>query len=116
VEEYDGIPVHEVPIEEVDWLHRGDYIRCRSARKGRKEFDVEPAWAIEAVLDPGRLVVLDPASKSGRGLKVVGWSAGAGRVLTVLLISKTEPTDGHWWGVNAWAANSGDARRYRWRK
>lgn len=116
MEEYDGIPVHLAPIEEVDWKHRGDYIRRRSARRGRLELDVEPAWATEAVFDPERLMGLDKASKSGRGLKVIGWSAGAGRVLAVILISKTRPMDGRWWGVNAWAASSADSRRYRWRQ
>jgi hypothetical protein len=76
VEEYDGIPIADLPIEEVDWLHRDDYIRTRSARKGTGEFDVEPEWATEAALDQERLVARDPASKSGQTERVVGWSAG----------------------------------------
>jgi hypothetical protein len=111
VEEYDGIPVPELPIDEIDWLHRG---RTRSARNGPKEFDVEPEWATEAALDERRLIAPDPASKSGRTIRVVGWSDGARRVLTVLLLSKDQPPTGAWWGVNAWAANSRDARLYRW--
>lgn len=114
MEEYDGIPVPELPIDEVDWRHRGDYIRTRSVRTGSREFDVQPEWASEAALDARRFVALDPASKSGQAIRVVGWSEGARRVLTVLLIPKEHPPAGSWWGVNAWAANSRDARLYRW--
>lgn len=116
MEEYDGIPVADLPIEEVDWLHRGDYIRTRSSRKGSGEFDVEPEWATEAALDQDRLIALDPASKSGQTVRVVGWSSGARRVLTVLLLPKDHPPTGAWWGANAWAANSRDSRLYRWER
>ena len=114
MQEYDGIPLPELPIDEVDWRHRGDYIRTRSSRRGPREFDVEPEWATEAALDERRKVARDTASKSGRAIRVVGWSDGARRVLTVLLVPKGHAGDGAWWGVNAWAANSRDARHYRW--
>ena len=109
----DGMRVDELPIDDVDWTHRGEYIRTRSARKGRAEFDVEPEWATEAALDARRLVGLDPASKSGETVRVVGWSAGAGEVLAVILLPKQWPPTGAWWGVNAWRANTRDARSYR---
>jgi hypothetical protein len=112
VQEYDGVPVAELPIEEVDWTHRASYIRSRSARKGRQEFDVEPEWADEAVRDRWRALSLDPASKSHETIRVVGWSAGAGRLLAVILLPKDRPVVGAWWGVNAWQANERDRRDY----
>ncbi len=71
---YDGIPYRELPIDTVDWEHRADYIRQRSTRKRQaKEFDVEPEWATEAVLDPGRLV-RGSGSESGLSVEVIGHS------------------------------------------
>jgi hypothetical protein len=90
VQEYDGVPVAELSIEEVDWTHRGDYIRSRSARKGRQEFDVVPEWADEAVHVSRRVLSLDPASKSRKTIRAVGWPAGAGRVLTVILCRRID--------------------------
>lgn len=112
MEEYDGIPVSLLPIDAVDWDHRAEYIQSRSARKGPGEFDVEPEWATQAALDPRRLVGRDLASKSGEGVRIVGYSAAASRVLTVIVIPKRHPPEGAWWGVNAWAANNVDHRRY----
>jgi hypothetical protein len=112
---YDDVPYEELPIETVDWQHRADYIRHRSVRKGQaNEFDVEPEWATEAALDP-KGSVGDGGSESGETIKAVGYSPGAGRVLTVLLLPKDHPPSGDWWGVNAWAANTADERGYRQR-
>jgi hypothetical protein len=113
---YDCIPYNELPIETVDWQHRGEYIRQRSARKRQPDaFDVEPEWATEAALDPWGLVG-DGGSESGETIKVLGYSSAAGRVLTVLLLPKERPATGDWWGVNAWAAKSSDERDYRRRE
>ena len=109
--EYDGIPYGELPIEEVDWTHRADYIRTRSLRKGRPEFDVEPEWATQAALDPKGLVG-DGRSESGETIRVVGRSVLAKEVLTVLLLPKEHPPAGDWWDVNAWKANNGERREY----
>ena len=53
----------ELPIEGVDWSYRGEYIRTRSKRKPG-EFDVEPEWATEAVMDEQRILaaLTPPAS------------------------------------------------------
>ena len=40
--------------------------------------------AVEAVFDPRRLVARDPKSRTGEAIRVVGYSAGMGRVLVVL--------------------------------
>lgn len=86
---------------EVDWRHRGEYI----AKHG-----LTPAAADEAYADPNRLVVdPDPASQSGRTIRVIGWSTSLGQLVTVIVLPDNDVT----WGVNAWPANSTDQRRYR---
>lgn len=52
----------------------------------------------------------DPKSKSGRSVRVIGYSGAAGMCVTVIPVSKGE---GEWWGVNACTANTTDARTYR---
>lgn len=112
---YDGIPYGELRFVHVDWTHRADYIRTRRDRKGTPaEFNVEPEWATEAVIDdPKAVVAPTPGSKSGATLSVVGYSSGASRLLVVTLLAKDEPAGDSWWGVNAWAANDSAERRYR---
>lgn len=109
---YDSIPVSQLPIEEVDWERRGEYIRTRSERKGPDDFDVEPEWATEAVMDLPAVVRRDPASRSGQGLRVTGFSAGAGRVLVVIVVPKEHPPAWAWWGANSESANDRDRRDY----
>ena len=100
----------ELPIESVDWEHRADYIRQRSQRKrSPKEFNVEPEWATEAALDRKRLVG-DSGSEKSVSIQVIGYSAAAGRVLTVLLVPKDHPPAGDWWGAKAYAASDADER------
>ena len=56
-EKFDGIPVGELPIDEVVWSEeRAKHIRTRTERKGPVEINIEPLWASEAALDPNRLV------------------------------------------------------------
>ena len=56
-EEFDGIPLSELPIDEVAWSEeRAKHIRTRAERKGPAEINIEPQWASEAALDPNRLV------------------------------------------------------------
>ncbi|HJT91928.1 MAG TPA: transposase [Mycobacterium sp.] len=86
---------------QADWTHRGDYI----AKHG-----VAPVHADEAIGDPDRVVVNpDPASKSGRGVRIIGYSITAQAVLTVIVLDD----EGTTWGVNAWKANVRDQRLYR---
>lgn len=106
--EFQGIPIGELPILAVDWLHRGEHIRTRSARQPG-DVDIEPAWATEAALDPDRLV--DVASEGS--IVVLGYSEQAGRVLKVWLVPKEDmPTSGEWWGASACAANERNMRDY----
>src|SRR5690348_9763690 len=94
----------------VDWSKRSAYIWRRHG--------VRVAWADEAV-NEGHALWLhpDPASKSGLTVRIVGYSPGAGTVLTVILLDPaadpTEVPDGDWWGVNAWSANDRDRNLYQ---
>ena len=65
--------------------------------------------ADEALTDP-EAVVFDPdyASLSGRSVRTIGWSAEAGRLLTVITVDE----DGAVYGVNGWPANDVDGRYY----
>lgn len=97
-------------VEHIDWSHRADYIRTRH--------HVEPSWATEAVNDPASYWRdPDPASTSGLSIRVIGYSGTAELILTVILVQPTadpdEPPEGHWWGANAWPANTGDTRIYQ---
>ncbi len=88
-------------VVEIDWRHRGGYIAKHA---------MTPALADEATMDPNRLVIdPDPASESGRTVRIIGWSSTLGRVVTVIALPDGETI----WGVNAWVSNSADQRRYR---
>jgi len=105
----------DVIIEDVDWLHRGQYIQTRSARHPG-ERGVTPESATEAAFDPERLVLApDPASRKGETIRVIGMSRSANRIYVVILLPKDATTvavTGSWWGVNAWEANQRDQRLY----
>jgi hypothetical protein len=111
MDEYHGIRLDALRIEFIDWTHRAEYIRTRTARKNLpKEFNVEPSWATESATDANAMVALG----SGDSIRVVGWSEGANRVLTVTLVAK-DLAHGEWWGANAWASNKAEQRGY-WAK
>jgi len=90
----------------LDWQYRADYIRTRSSRRPG-DTDIEPAWADEAFDDDAALVDSpDPASKSGRTDRLVGYCLSARMVIVVIYMR-----DGLI-GVNAWKANPTQASRY----
>ena len=67
----------------MDWTYRADYVRDRHG--------VEVAWANEVLQDPGALrIVPDPASRSGRSIRTIGYSPSAGCLLTVFTITEGE--------------------------
>ena len=74
--------------------------------------DIEPEHAIKAVFDPRRLVARDPKSRSGKAIRVVGYSAGMDRVLVVVLVPDGHPPGGLWYLATAWPADSGMRRLY----
>ena len=81
---------------------RADYVRDRHG--------VEVAWANEPLQDPGALrIVPDPASRSGRSIRTIGYSPSAGCLLTVITVTEGDVI----YGVNSWRSNVIDIRRYR---
>jgi len=96
-------------VPQLDWSKRAEYVRSRHG--------VEPAWADEAVEDDHAVwLTPDPASRSGRSVRVIGYSITAREVLTVILVAAdvdvTERPAGDWWGSNAWVASPRDRRLY----
>jgi hypothetical protein len=94
-----------VPIEL--WWDEEDaaHIRSRSARYPGAA-DVEPEWTLQAADDPARVVHdPDPRSKAAY-IRLVGYSPGAGFVLTVII----DPQD--FSGVTAWKTRGADLRTY----
>ncbi len=79
----------------------------------RERHGVEPQWATEAVNDPEALwYEPDYRSRTGRSLRVIGYSPAAGKLLSVILVAKPEgPQDFH--GASGWPSNSRDRRAYR---
>lgn len=110
---YDDVPISELDIDSVEWSRaQARHIRTRSARYPGA-FNIEPEWATEAALDPRARIGLDPSSKTGEGIRVTGWSPGAGRVLTVILLPATHPPTGAWLGATSWSTKGRDLRDYR---
>ena len=102
-EEFDGIPVGELPIDEVAWSdERAKHIRTRAERKGPAEVNIEPLWASEAALDPNRLVRRGTGRES---VEVLGYSPSARRVLLVWIYTTEHPPGGSWQGGSAIAAS-----------
>ena len=90
----------------LDWQYRAEYIESRSARRPG-DTDIEPAWADEAFADDDALVDSpDPASRSGKTDRLVGYSRTA-RMVIVVVYLRDELI-----GVNAWKANETQTRRY----
>jgi uncharacterized DUF497 family protein len=89
-------------VREVDWSHRADYIRERHG--------IEVEWTNEALGDPEALrIVPDPASKSERSIRTIGYSPQAGCLITVITVDE----EGVTYGVNSWRSNDTDTGRYR---
>lgn len=71
---------------------------------------ITPEQAEEALSDESR-VVFEPdyASQSGRSVRVIGFAASVGAVVTVIVVVDD---DGKEWGGSAWRANRRDVRYY----
>ncbi len=81
------------------------HIRSRSTRYPGAT-DIEPEWTLEAAADPA-CVVRDPDPKSRAAYtRLIGYSPGAGFVLTVIV----DPED--FSGVTAWRTRGVDLRHY----
>lgn len=89
------------------WWRDADarYIRTRSNRYPGAT-DIEPEWTIEAAADQ-RGIVRDPDPKSRSGaIRIIGYSPGAGFVVTVVATGTTHA------GVTAWKSSGADLRDY----
>lgn len=74
---------------------------------------VTTAQAEEALTDPERVAQIpDPASKSGKSDRYIGWSSSRNELLVVIVIHE----DGVLYGANAWPANATAQRIYKERK
>jgi hypothetical protein len=98
---YDGVPVVDLPIIEADVPGP---VHLRRSLRYRGEVDIDPAAAVEAALDLRGLIARDPRSRTGEAVRVVGFSATAGRLLVVVLLPEDHPPTGRWHVVTAWPA------------
>lgn len=75
----------------------------------RDRHGVTPSEANDALSDPDAVTFdPDPASTSGKSIRVIGRARTTGRLLSVIVLDH----DGTRYGVNGWPANSTDKRRY----
>jgi hypothetical protein len=103
---YDGVPVFDLPITQVDVP---DPAHLRRSFRYPNAIDVDPAAAIEAAFDPHGLIARDPKSRTGEAIRIVGYSPSAARLLIVVLLPHEHPPQGLWHVVTAWPAG----RRWR---
>jgi hypothetical protein len=87
---------------DVDWTQGAEHMQGRHG--------VTPEEADEAIADIDAVWFdPDPNSKSGRSVRVIGYSHSRREVLTLILVHRD---DAGYWGANGWASNSSDRRRY----
>jgi uncharacterized DUF497 family protein len=87
----------------VDWTygaqHMWDNHKVATAEADEAVHDIDAVW-----FDP------DPASRSHRSVRVIGYSHSRRTILTVILVRRDEGT---YYGANGWESNPSDQRRYR---
>ena len=110
--DYEGVPYADLVFEDIDWSEVGEHDPARrSERKGTGERNVPTEWATEACQDGNRWV-RSAASASGLTVKVTGYSAMAGFVVTVIIAPKDHPPRTQWWGATAWGARPSEIKLY----
>ena len=94
-----------------DWTHRREHIESRAARKGAAaETNIPVEWANEAYADPMAVdFIPDYASKSGEGMRRIGWSDSAGFLISIITV---RDNTGHLWGATAFRSNTYDQASY----
>ena len=102
IDHYDGIPVVDLPISEVDVP---DPVHLQRSLRYPGAMDLEPEAAVEAALDPDALIARDPRSRTGEAIRVVGYSPLARRVLVIVLLPHEHPPGGRWHVATAWPAS-----------
>jgi len=106
---YDGIPVVDLPVVDVDIP---DPTHLRRSLRYSNAVDIDPVSAIEAALDPRGLIARDVKSRTGEAIRVVGYSPSADRVLVVVLLPDEHPPRGLWHVATAWPASRGLREAY----
>jgi len=91
-----------------DWSRIASHTSKRSERHPG-DTDIPLEWVVEAWQDENAaLIDPDYNSESGLSLRLIGWSASAGFLVTVIAV--------HWEGAliaaSAWESNSKDKRLY----
>ncbi|MBN9610718.1 MAG: hypothetical protein BGO26_15680 [Actinobacteria bacterium 69-20] len=72
---------------------------------------VTVAEANEAIADAGAVWFdPDPSSRSGLGVRVIGYCRSRRTVLTVMLVHRDGGAG--YWGANGWPSNSSDRHRH----
>jgi hypothetical protein len=88
-------------VGEVDWSFRAEYMHERHG--------IEVESANEALGDPDALRIdPDPASRSGRSVRTIGFSTKAGCLVTVITVEEAGVT----YGANGCKSNEIDIGRY----
>lgn len=86
----------------VDWTYGADHMwtnhKVSVTEANEALTDVDALW-----FDP------DPTSKSGRSVRVIGYSHSRRAVLSIILVRRDE---GGYCGANGWESNKSDRRRY----
>lgn len=97
--------------ERIVWADEAaHHIRTRSQRYPNG-VDIEPAWTVEAIDDPERLVdEPDPQSAHANSVRLVGYSHSAAMLITVVALRDSH---GVLHGASAWRT-TGKPRRQYW--
>lgn len=92
----------------IDWSRRGDYMLTRHG--------LDPVDATDAINDDPDALWLspDPASNTGRSVRVIAYSRRREELVTVILVSRAwhPAPGGAWWGANGWPSSARDRRWY----
>ena len=99
---YDGVPIECLSI---DVVHVPDPTHLRRSLRYPGALDIAPEHAVQAALDPRRLVARDPGSRTGEAIRIVGRSRGMKRVLIVVVLPEDHPPSGVWRVATAWPAD-----------
>jgi hypothetical protein len=111
-QDYEGVEYADMVFADIDWSEIGEHDPARrTERKGTTEQNVPTEWATEACQDAARWV-RSAGSNSGLTVKVTGWSASAGFVVTVVVAPKDHPPAERWWGATAWKSKASEVKVY----
>lgn len=90
-------------MDEIDWQHGAEHMWDRHkvtiSEANEAVADIDAVW-----FDP------DPHSRSGRGVRVIGYCHSRREVLTIILVHRA--SDAGYWGANGWESNRSDGLRY----